>query len=518
MPVRLAWLGVLGAVAALLLLAFWNLDRYPVTWYDEGIHLHVPKALINFGVYADYSSEGFRYYGPTMTVGPTVLLPIAASFKVLGIGLLQARAVIALYLLATVGLVFVVGRQLQGRTLAWVACVLVATSEGVQLAYFGRQVLGEVPAMALCLGGLACWYAAWDRRGWSWSIAAGVLLGLAVVTKYQFLFTVAPGLVVAWAVNRFHHRRLTTRHYLVPLLLVLGMFGGWQLVGVFYLGPSVASDNLRMMGSTAAGAALLFSPRQMARSLGILVSPMLYASLLLPAIAYAVWQARGRTAESARWAALAAFIVPHLLWFTVASIGWRRYAFPALVLSSLPVAALVISIARRAAPRLLGELDARPARARALGFAATAVLALALLGPGVRTWRQITVPAEDHVGDLARWLNQAVPRGELIETWEPELGFLTDHRYHFPPAALLIDSVAYAWNDGPKPSAKYDFVNGGVPDLVIEGPFSRWTLVYQTEALRQHCQRAVEFGPYFVYQCQSSGTASGTVASPLGGS
>ena len=508
---------MLGAVAALLLLAFWNLDRYPVTWYDEGIHLHVPKALIKFGVYADYSSEGFRYYGPTMTVGPTVLLPVAASFKLLGIGLLQARAVIAIYLLAAVGLLFVLGRQLQGSRLAWIACVLVATSEGVQLAYFGRQVLGEVPAMALCLGGLSCWYASWDRRGWRWSIAAGVLFGLAVVTKYQFLFTVAPGLVVACAVDRWYHCRLTLRHYLVPLVLVLGMFGGWQLVGAFYLGPSVATENLRMMGSTAAGAALLFSPRQMARSLGILVSPVLYSSLLIPAIVYAVWRARVRTAESARWAALAAFVVPHLVWFTVASIGWRRYAFPALVLSSLPVAALVMSIARRAAPSLLGELDTRPARARALWMAVPAVLALALLGPGVRTWRQIAVPAEDHVGDLARWLNTTVPRGELIETWEPELGFLTDHRYHFPPAALLIDSVAYAWNDGPKPSDKYDFATGGVPDLVIEGPFSRWTLVYQTDALRRHCERAVEFGPYFVYQCRASGTASGTASTPPGG-
>ena len=71
-------------------------------WFDEGSHLHVPKTLVKYGVYADISSEGFRYYGPTIGVGPTVMLPIAAMFKVFGVGLLQARIVIAFYLLAAV--------------------------------------------------------------------------------------------------------------------------------------------------------------------------------------------------------------------------------------------------------------------------------------------------------------------------------------------------------------------------------------------------------------------------------
>ena len=35
-------------------LTFYNLTSYPVTWFDEGSHLHVPKTLIRFGVYADY--------------------------------------------------------------------------------------------------------------------------------------------------------------------------------------------------------------------------------------------------------------------------------------------------------------------------------------------------------------------------------------------------------------------------------------------------------------------------------
>src|SRR5690242_15788505 len=92
-------LATAGAIAVILFLVFYNLPRYPLTWFDEGSHLHVPKSVLTRGVYADYSSDGFRYFGPTVGVGPTVLLPIAAAFWAFGIGLLQARIVMALYLL-----------------------------------------------------------------------------------------------------------------------------------------------------------------------------------------------------------------------------------------------------------------------------------------------------------------------------------------------------------------------------------------------------------------------------------
>ena len=66
-------LGLAAAAALIAILAFARLTEYPAIWFDEGIHLHVPKAVVTFGEYADYSSDGFRYYGPTMSVGPTVL-------------------------------------------------------------------------------------------------------------------------------------------------------------------------------------------------------------------------------------------------------------------------------------------------------------------------------------------------------------------------------------------------------------------------------------------------------------
>src|SRR5512134_3242270 len=89
-----AWLAALIGLA--LFLALVNLPYAPSTWFDEGSHLHVPKTLVQHGVYADISSEGYRYYGPTVGVGPTVMLPVALVFKFFGVGLAQGRSVIVI--------------------------------------------------------------------------------------------------------------------------------------------------------------------------------------------------------------------------------------------------------------------------------------------------------------------------------------------------------------------------------------------------------------------------------------
>src|SRR5215203_5803510 len=90
-------LDTLLLVGLLLLGAFllvYKLDQYPRPWYDEGSHLHVAKNFALNGVYADYSSEGNRPFGPAVGVGPTVLLPIALLFKLGGVSIPLARVVI----------------------------------------------------------------------------------------------------------------------------------------------------------------------------------------------------------------------------------------------------------------------------------------------------------------------------------------------------------------------------------------------------------------------------------------
>ena len=142
---------------------FHNLTRYPEPWFDEGSHLHVPKTLVRFGQYADISSDGFRYYGPTIGVGPTVMLPIAAMFKVFGVGLLQARFVMALYLLAAVYTFYRLVEHMSNKWVAGIALALLVSSRSVLFLEYGRQLLGEVPGFFFLVLALHLWFSKWNR-------------------------------------------------------------------------------------------------------------------------------------------------------------------------------------------------------------------------------------------------------------------------------------------------------------------------------------------------------------------
>jgi len=159
---ELIWLPLIG-LAFVFVLAFTNLVDFPLTWFDEGSHLHVPKTLVRFGVYADYSRDGFRYFGPTIGVGPTVMLPIAAAFKLFGIGLFQARVIMALYLVGAVIVFYGLARLLGGPRLALVATALLVVTPGLGLVEYGRQVLGEVPGLLFTLAGFC--YSRWPGFG-----------------------------------------------------------------------------------------------------------------------------------------------------------------------------------------------------------------------------------------------------------------------------------------------------------------------------------------------------------------
>ena len=505
-PGILAGRGALIGCAALVVLAVYHLTAYPLTWFDEGIHLHVPKTLVRFGVYADYSSDGFRHYGPTIGVGPTVMLPVAAAFWAGGIGLLQARLVMAAFFVAAVAAAFLLARRLGGPRLAWAAAALLVTSRGVSLVEYGRQVLGEVPGLALMFAGLLLWFSAWSRPTLARLVAAGLLLGLATVTKHVYLLVLAPTLLTAWILNLVYYRTSAQRVFLVPGIVTATCFAAWQACLIAYLGPATAAENLRLFREFTAGAALVFSPDIMARALGELTGFAVFAGALWPALIYgAVGQLRRNTAAQ-QWGVLWWAVVFNLSWFVVASTGWPRYAFPGLAIGCFLVARLFHDVTDgfrwpswRAIDGGAGS-DVGVVRQR-LQAAALAWLVLIIIVPsGMVTVRPVVFPPENTPAEMAEYLDGHVPTDALVETWEPELGFLTDHRYHSPPARLLLTAVQHVWQGGPSPRTEYDFTADGLPEYVLEGAFSRYTGVYASDVLGRDYRPVVTIGAYELHR------------------
>ncbi len=492
------------AVGVVLFLALYNLTNFPTPWFDEGSHLHVPKTLVRFGVYADYSSEGFRHYGPTIGVGPTVMLPIAAAFRLFGIGLLQARLVMVLYLLATIWLCFRLADHLGGRRLAWIATALLIVTPGVALLEFGRQVLGEVPGLFFVVIGFYVWFTGWPQAGWRRLFLAGLLLGLAMVTKHQYLLLLAPTLGLAWLANLVYYRLAPQRVFIVPGIVAVTCFTLWQVYLILYLGPATAKENLAMFREFTSGAALVFSPDLMRRAISELLSLKVYLGLIGPVVAYGFIFILPRRQDRQQWGILWFFIIVNLVWYVVASIGWLRYAFPGLALTSLFVARFFLDLINSLSAER-GNLG--PAFQQATfdwsKFALRGVMVVWLSAmivlPLGQTIKNVVSPPFNAPAVMGAYLNENVSQEALIETWEPEMGFLTDHNYHFPPPLLLNNAVGYIWLGGAPPAEKYDFVQVEQPDYVLVGEFARWVELYPADFLAEHYHLVTTIGAYDLY-------------------
>jgi len=506
---KLALVG--GAAILVLFLFFYRLTDYPKTWFDEGSHLHVPKALVTMGVYADYSSEGLRHYGPTIGVGPTVMLPIAGVFQVAGIGLLQARLVMVLYLAAALALMFLLARRLLGARAAWVVAALLLTSPAIDMVDYGRQVLGETPGLAFMAAGFLLWFARWRRARWWELTLVGVLLGLSVVTKYQYLLVLGATLLLAWGMNLLWFKR-SQWLFLIPGIVTAAIFGVWQLFTLVYLGPATIGENLAALREFTAGAAAVFSQELMQRSLGELFSAKSFLWMLFPALGYSAWwllRSRQPTqsdvaAEDRRHqlAILYALVVINLLWYVVASVSWLRYAFVGLAFATFFVALTFANLTANFSLSQLWEAsNARGQRGRGyVGLALLLLLAAIIAAPGARLVVRIATAPPDDSAQMAQVMNATVPRDALVETWEPQMGFLTDHRYHYPPQLLLNRTVRQKWLGETGVADLYDFT-GLNPAYVLVGEFSRWVEVYPVERLQAAGYELVEsLGQYELYQ------------------
>lgn len=501
---------VAGVALVVFFLFCYNLTDYPKTWFDEGSHLHVPKALVTMGVYADYSSEGLRHYGPTIGVGPTVMLPIAAAFQLFGIGLLQARLVMVVYLAAATVLMGLLARRLLGLRSAWVATALLLTMPAIGMVEYGRQVLGEVPGLAFLAAGFLLWFTRWQRSRW-WELALiGLLLGLSVVTKYQYLLVLGGSLLAAWGLNLLFFK-LPQRLFLIPGFVTALVFGVWQLFTLVYLGPATIGENLAMLREFTAGAAAVFSPTLMRRALGELFSAKSFLWALFPALLYGGYallrpssQMTLSQEQRQQLAILYLLSLINLTWYVVASVSWLRYAFVGLAFSTFFVTWMFRDQTANFSPGQLWQAARNGQRIAGYGgLIGLLWLGAMIAAPTARlSWTIASAPADDSL-QMAEVMNRTVPLDAVVETWEPQMGFLTDHRYHYPPQILLNRAVRQVWLGETPVAELYDFTELA-PDFVLIGEFGRWVNLYPPERLREAGYELIEtLGQFELYRRHS---------------
>jgi hypothetical protein len=497
---RRSRLVALAIVLVTLLLATCNLEFYPRAWFDEGCHVHVAKALVEFGRYADYSSEGFRYDSATFGVGPTVLMPIALAFAAFGVGLLQARLVMAAYLIICALFYFRVTQHLFGRWVALLATLFLLTTPSLAFVETGRQVIGEVPALAWFLIGADLWFRALDSSRRRYLVAGGIAWGLAMITKSHYALLLPPAIVILAILDLHYLHRLPLRRYLIPLGVALAICVAWYGGLVLYNGAqNLAADTDRLRAASI-GAIFAFSLPRAASALKLLLSPEALFGWTIPGLVFGLISSLDRRSDLApKLGLLSLFAAVWTCWFALASIAWPRYAFAGLAIA-FPFAAKLLAdlVGDRGGLGVLASLR-HPARLGARDVRSACVLLLiAVMVTYQLVWtiRPIVAEPDRSPQEFARLLNDTVRPDATIETWEAELGTLTDHHYHFPPARALDAAVQRQWLD---PDAAQARVTVEAEYLVV-GRLGKWTGLYGATLATGRYALVASVGEYDLYQ------------------
>ncbi|WP_028062068.1 ArnT family glycosyltransferase [Solirubrobacter soli] len=141
------------------------------------------------------SGHGFAlsYGRPTAFRPPAYPIFLAAVYVVTGPDVEWGRIANAFVGTGIVALIGVIAFQLWGRRIALIALALGAVY--VPLILVGQSIMSE-PLFVLCLlGAIAC---VLHSKRWPWVVAAGVLMGLAILGRANAIVLLAPLAAAVW--------------------------------------------------------------------------------------------------------------------------------------------------------------------------------------------------------------------------------------------------------------------------------------------------------------------------------
>jgi hypothetical protein len=514
-------LGFALLLPGILFLLFYNLGLNPRPWQDDGGMMTLAKTLVNDGVYAIRSNNEYQSFGAVQSVGPTVILPVAASFKALGIGLWQGRIVTAIYSLFALLFLYSCAAKFFGVRPAIVALVFLLSASNAVYVLWSRYVLGDVPALAFFLAACLAWWRSTETQQARWAIAAGLLLGGAMLTKSQYVLMAGGGFVALLALDVAYYKRGLSRSILITLGIALTCYALWQGWQYLYFGPAAFAENaakLAKLSSAYNGFSLYNTTRNIRALLGQ-DSGHLYAFWGLPLLVYGLrYCLRGQ-----RGAPIMALLIALSLLSLAYVVFWSIFWSPNLIAPTAVVAVLFgklfvdVAVAALAAWRKIWRewqiARRKPTTASTTASSSTSMvptIATTLLLFVMFAWTMDELQGVvrfdvldttgrrngflPRLGNLAApqqaadFIAQHIPKDAVIETWERELGLLTDHRYHFLDQVYLARSQRVI--RGHKPQADYvlgqRYFEQVKPNYLILGHHAHVTGIYDMAYVAAH--------------------------------
>ena len=479
-----------------------HLESFPPLWFDEGWTVCVARTWVERGHY------GCLLLGepaaPLLSAHFPVVASVAVSFKLLGIGIWQARVVGLLYTFGAFLLLYAIARRIYNRPVAIGALALlivVPFKWSIHPLFIGRQVLGEMPMLCFLLAGYACVLRIDDNR--RWMAAAVMCWSVAWMAKGQ----VAPFFIAS----------------LAGTALFVGLRGDWGVARrlALLLGGSWVGYRLLVMMKDLflAGHTLPHPPTQgMTEAIALVLVPSIRLDTMwymvgswpeyTVALAYGAWRLwrsgyGRRPIEQTVWTMLLLLASSWLAWFAFLCAGEPRYAMPGLFIAAPFTAALFYDLTKGFdATFVRGALSGlrRSRRVTDEGIKAAVAVALLIVMGGVVVQERYAFRGREDERDLFEliaYLHVATPATAVVETYDSELFLFLNRRYTYAPPQALVEVILHE-QDSRQP-VTYDPLESK-PDYLVVGEYGRWAGFYKPLIKQGRVRLVQTIGRYQVYE------------------
>ncbi len=499
------WRRLVAPAISLVLAAgmLFGIDRTPPLWRDEGWTLTVSRTLVERGHFGMLSLGNFA--PPGLSASFPNVLSVATSFRLFGIGVWQGRLVGAFYMLAALVLLYHLASRLYNQSVAvgtLVAVSLMSTHVDINPLVVGRQVLAEPLMLFSLLAGYAALLAALRKSFWFLPLSM-LFWGVALISKAQPLPFWIASLVVPLFVS------ILRKKWRATAMIALSLIGSYQvsrefinLFGLAMQGKSLPSPTLDGLYNLT-----VFVPLPSIRVSALTLTLVLGLPTLL-ALCYGAskWISRFRRQEDEHKElvrlALLSLAGSWLAWFSLLSVGWTRYLFPVTFVGSLFVSSMLYDLTLGF--NLHSTLETVRRAFRTLHFdrpslgGIVALLIIAFYVPlGLQQLSRLQ--REDTAAvQVAQLLNSITSPNALIESYDDELFFLLNRRYHYPPDQMSVEiakRVELGW-DVP---LIYDPLKTD-PDYLVVGTFGRESELYRSVLATNEFRLLDRVGRYDVYE------------------
>ena len=121
--------------------------------FDGSFNLQIPLNLVKGNGYTTFTGT-FRQFNYQITTGFPVLYPVAAIFKLFGIGVIQSRVITILFYFALIYALYLITKEFSNKWIALLPPVLFfLITDPTRTSVNAYTLIGEIPALFFALMG-----------------------------------------------------------------------------------------------------------------------------------------------------------------------------------------------------------------------------------------------------------------------------------------------------------------------------------------------------------------------------